>query len=67
MNPFDGFDALRAARSEDVKWLDPGGYKRWLDIGSGPAWRCPSCRCSNGTAATTPWPRRTPALVQRLG
>lgn len=33
LNPFDGFDAPRVARSEDVEWLDPGGYKRWLDLG----------------------------------
>ncbi|MER5853752.1 hypothetical protein ABT126_44480 [Streptomyces sp. NPDC002012] len=32
-NPFDAFDAPRALRSEDVKWLDAGGYKRWLDLG----------------------------------
>ncbi|MEU5108172.1 site-specific integrase [Streptomyces sp. NPDC021354] len=32
-NPFDDFDAPRAVRSEDVKWLDAGGYKRWLDLG----------------------------------
>ncbi|MBT2405864.1 MULTISPECIES: site-specific integrase [unclassified Streptomyces] len=32
-NPFDGFDAPRAARRQDVKWLDPGGYARWRDLG----------------------------------
>lgn len=33
VNPFDGFDAPRAARHQDVKWLDPGGYRRWRDLG----------------------------------
>ena len=32
-NPFDGFGAPRARRQEDVKWLDPGGYRRWRDLG----------------------------------
>lgn len=32
-NPFDGFDAPRATRQENVKWLDPGGYARWRDLG----------------------------------
>lgn len=32
-NPFEDFDAPRATRREDVKWLDPGGFKRWLDLG----------------------------------
>lgn len=33
-NPFDGFDAPRAIRRENVKWLDPGGYARWRDLGA---------------------------------
>jgi len=33
VNPFEGFDAPRAVRRQDVKWLDPGGYRRWLDLG----------------------------------
>ncbi|WP_406721913.1 site-specific integrase [Streptomyces althioticus] len=32
-NPFGDFDAPRARRAEDVKWLDAGGYKRWRDLG----------------------------------
>ncbi|WP_369035483.1 site-specific integrase [Streptomyces adonidis] len=32
-NPFDDFDAPRATRKADVKWLDPAGCKRWLDLG----------------------------------
>ncbi|MFE2071079.1 hypothetical protein ACFXDH_53540 [Streptomyces sp. NPDC059467] len=32
-NPFEDFDAPRARRTEDVKWLDAGGYKRWRDLG----------------------------------
>lgn len=33
VNPFDEIVAPRARRGEDVKWLDPGGYKRWRDLG----------------------------------
>jgi site-specific recombinase XerD len=33
VNPFDEVVAPRARRGEDVKWLDPGGYKRWRDLG----------------------------------
>lgn len=32
-NPFDGFAAPRIARSADVKWLDPGAFARWRDLG----------------------------------
>lgn len=32
-NPFDDFDAPRARRTEDVKWLDVSGYQRWRDLG----------------------------------
>ncbi|WP_331748715.1 site-specific integrase (plasmid) [Streptomyces chartreusis] len=32
-NPFSDLDAPRARRTEDVKWLDVGGYKRWRDLG----------------------------------
>ncbi|MEV0536203.1 site-specific integrase [Kitasatospora sp. NPDC050463] len=32
-NPFADFDSPRAVRSADVKWLDPGGYRRWRDLG----------------------------------
>ncbi|MFD5063820.1 tyrosine-type recombinase/integrase [Streptomyces sp. NPDC058394] len=33
VNPFEEFRAPRAAKREDVKWLDPGGFRRWLDLG----------------------------------
>lgn len=33
VNPFADFDAPRATRQQDVNWLDPGGYRRWLDLG----------------------------------
>ncbi|MFD7627548.1 site-specific integrase [Streptomyces sp. NPDC059851] len=32
-NPFEGFDAPRIVKSADVKWMDPGGYTRWRDLG----------------------------------
>ncbi|WP_159393413.1 site-specific integrase [Streptomyces rimosus] len=32
-NPFEDFEAPRIRRHEDVKWLDPGAYKRWRDLG----------------------------------
>ncbi|OIJ85072.1 hypothetical protein BIV25_45040 [Streptomyces sp. MUSC 14] len=32
-HPFEDFDPPRATRTEDVKWLDPGGYRRWRDLG----------------------------------
>ncbi len=32
-NSFEDFDPPVAVRSADVKWLDPGGYRRWLDLG----------------------------------
>lgn len=32
-NPFEDFDAPRIIRRENVKWLDPGGYTRWCDLG----------------------------------
>ncbi|WP_433858470.1 site-specific integrase [Streptomyces kronopolitis] len=33
ISPFDDFDAPAATRQEDVKWLDPSGYRRWVDLG----------------------------------
>ncbi len=33
VDPFQDFEPPRAVRREDVKWLDPSGYKRWLDLG----------------------------------
>ena len=45
----DGFDLRpRGVRENDIKWLDPGGYRRWRDLGlrglnregrRDPAWR----------------------------
>ncbi|MFF1844219.1 site-specific integrase [Streptomyces sp. NPDC058217] len=32
-NPFEDFDPPRITRTENVKWLDPGGYGRWRDLG----------------------------------
>ncbi|MFE3661099.1 hypothetical protein [Streptomyces sp. NPDC059165] len=32
-DPFHDIDAPRSSRQEDVKWLDPGGYARWRDLG----------------------------------
>jgi hypothetical protein len=33
VSPFVEIVAPRARRQEDVKWLDPDGYKRWRDLG----------------------------------
>lgn len=33
-NPVEELDAPRIARRDDVKWLDPAGYKRWRDLGT---------------------------------
>jgi site-specific recombinase XerD len=33
VDPFEEITRPRAVRSEDVKWLDPGGYRRWRDLG----------------------------------
>lgn len=32
-DPFVDFDAPRIVRRANVKWLDPAGYTRWLDLG----------------------------------
>ncbi|MBS2545528.1 site-specific integrase [Catenulispora sp. NL8] len=32
-DPFEDIEAPRAARQENVKWLDPAGYRRWRDLG----------------------------------
>ncbi|MFI9193004.1 hypothetical protein ACIG0A_27380 [Streptomyces californicus] len=32
-NPFEDFDAPAIARRSNVKWLDPAGFTRWLDLG----------------------------------
>jgi site-specific recombinase XerD len=32
-DPFCDIEAPRAARQDDVKWLDPAGYRRWRDLG----------------------------------
>jgi site-specific recombinase XerD len=33
IDPTQDFNSPRAKRQEDVKWLDPGGYNRWVDLG----------------------------------
>ncbi|MFD4248095.1 hypothetical protein ACFWP3_41980, partial [Streptomyces sp. NPDC058525] len=33
VNPFEEMTAPGASRQADVKWLDPGGYTRWRDLG----------------------------------
>ncbi|MFJ1936297.1 site-specific integrase [Kitasatospora sp. NPDC088160] len=33
LNPFADIAAPRVSRKENVKWLDPGGYTRWRDLG----------------------------------
>lgn len=32
-DPFCDVEAPRAARQENVKWVDPAGYRRWRDLG----------------------------------
>ena len=32
-NPFADYDKPKIVRHHDVKWLDPNGYRRWLDLG----------------------------------
>ncbi len=32
-NPFEDFDAPRIIRRANVKWMDPAGFTRWLDLG----------------------------------
>jgi site-specific recombinase XerD len=32
-DPFVSFEAPRIVRRQDVKWLDPGAYVRWRDLG----------------------------------
>ncbi|MFF4510435.1 site-specific integrase [Streptomyces mirabilis] len=32
-NPFEDFDAPPIARRSNVKWFDPAGFARWLDLG----------------------------------
>ncbi|MFF0482481.1 site-specific integrase [Streptomyces sp. NPDC004435] len=33
LDPFADMDAPSIVRHADVKWLDPGGYARWVDLG----------------------------------
>jgi len=61
----DGFDLRpRGVREQDVKWLDPAGYRRWRDLGlrgldragrQDPAWRgatnCATRRSRTGSTA----------------